>query len=272
MHIKKQKQFIGAGGFRMSILNDIKKGVKNSGSNKGKVFFVAADTKRRIRFLHDIEDGIEVTVHDSFDKGINVICQKHLGKECPYCGDDGLRHRQSYIWSVFDYDTKEVKLFMGHANNFSPLPSLTAMYESYGTLMDRDYVIQRDGKQMQTRYSVIPMDKVKFKNKTAKPYAKKKAIDILNKAFPADSGDLDDEDDEDNGSEEETIEESSDDYDEMSPKELYMECIERGLKAKKKMKKKYYIDMLVEDDEGDEDEDEDKDDWDNDEEDDEDEW
>lgn len=260
----------------MSILSSIKKGVATSGSNKGKVIFVKADSKVRIRFLSEVEDGIEVTIHDHFDKGINALCLDHLDAECPYCDDSELRTRKAYIWSVWDFDAKEVKLFVGFANNFNPLPSFIALYESYGTLKDRDYVIQRDGSGTNSKYSVIPMDKVKFKNPKAKPYTEEKLIDILSKAYPVNESD---EVSKKNGKkknkkkpdpeEEEDDEEEENEYEEMSPRDLYMECVERGLKAKKKQKAKYYIAMLEEDDEK---TNKDDDDWEEDDEDEEDGW
>lgn len=258
----------------MSILNEIKKGVASSGSNKGKVIFIAKDSKKRVRFLTNVEDAIKIKMHDSFDKGINAICQKILGKKCPYCKDDSIRTRDAYVFSVWDPDSKEVKIFVGYANNFNPLPNLVAMYETYGTLLDRDYVLQRDGGGTNTRYSVVPMDKVKFKNTKAKPYTKKKLIEILDKAYPVGDDDSDDDDYEDDDdeleNEDDTYDEDDDDldddemdYKEMSAKELYMECVERGIKAKKKQKNKYYIKLLEKyDEENDEDEDDDEeDDW-----------
>lgn len=260
----------------MSILNKIKKGVASSGSNKGKVVYIKADQKVRVRFLQEIEDGLVISNHDKFDDGINFFDQEVIhGERHPLQDDDDIRHRDAYIWSVYDYDAKEVKLFVGYANNFSPLPSLVAMYETYGTIMDRDYVLQRDGSGTNTRYSVVPMDKVKFKTK-AKPYSEKKTLEILDKAFPAPVEDDDEEDKkgkkqkkskgrkkEEEPEDDDEEEEEENEYASMSPKELYMECVERGLKAKKKQKKDYYIDMLMEDDL----ENEEEDDWEDDEED-----
>lgn len=250
----------------MSILNNIKKGVASSGSNKGKMIFVKADSKVRIRFLQEIEDGLEITMHDHFDRGVNSICQKHLKKKCALCKDDDMRTRQGYHWSVWDYDAKEVKIFQGFANNFNPLPSFVAMYENYGTIMDRDYIIQRDGSGTSSKYSVIPMDKVKFKNSKAKPYSKSKALEILDKAYPYTDVDDEDEDDVDTGVDVEDTDEDEDDdeeneYAEMTPKELYTECIERGLKAKKKQKAPYYIELLVDNDAEDEDDEDEEDEW-----------
>ena len=242
----------------MSILDDIKKGAANNGSNKGKIIFVKDGDKKRLRFLNDIEHAIKISFHDDYDSGVNIVCQKHLGKKCPNAihKSESMRTRDGYVFSVWDHDAKEVKLFVGFANNFNPLPQLAAMFESYGTLKDRDYVIKRDGKQTKTSYTVIPMDRASFKNKKAKPYSKDKMLKVLDKAFQDGLDDPDEVEDDD-------VEDTKDDaaieeYEDMSPRELYMECIERGLEAKKKKKAAYYIDILVEDDKEDKD---DEDDW-----------
>lgn len=275
----------------MSILSNIKQGVANSGSNKGKVLYFKDGGKVRIRFLAEIEDGVQISQHDKFDDGINFFDQEQINGEAHELQEDpDVRHRQAYVWPVWDYDAKEVKLFIGYANNFSPLPALIGMFESYGTIKDRDYVITRNGSQLNTSYTVVPMDKVKFKNKKAKPWPEKKILEILDKAFPA--PDADDEDDEapkkksnknkkkkgkkkpDPEPEEDEDDDEVEDYSEMSARELYMECIERGIEAKKKKKASYYIELLEEDDEEDEDEEDlEEDEWDEEDEDDEeDEW
>lgn len=269
----------------MSLLGKIKEGIAKSGTSKSKILFIKKDSKVRIRFLHDMEDGMTVTMHDSYEQGINAVCREHFGEECPYCEREDLRHREGYVWSVWDHDTKEVKLFVGYANSFNPLPSLIAMYEAYGNMTDRDYVINRTGSQTNTSYGVVPMDKVRFKNSKAKPMSEKETLKTLGEAYPVNSEDeVEDkpkrkskpkkqappEDDYEDDDDDETGE----DYESMSPRELYMECIERGIEAKKKQKAAYYIELLEEDDANDEDEDEDDDDeWDdNDDDDDEDDW
>lgn len=261
----------------MSLLGKIKTGVANSGSSMGKIIYTKDGSKVRIRFLQDVEDGLEIKLHDHYDNGVNALCQEVLGKTCPYCDTDeeGWRHRDGYVWSVYDHDAKEVKLFVGFANNFSHLPALVGMAEAYGNWTDRDYVLGQTGKQLSKQVSVVPMDKVKFKNAKAKPLTKKTLLDILDKAYPVNESDKvankngkkkSKKQEEDLEDEEEDDEE---DYTSMSPKELYRECVERGLKAKPKQKAKYYIEMLEEDDAKsnddedweDEEDDEDGDDW-----------
>lgn len=266
----------------MGLIDSIKADVKKSGQNKSKFIYFREGQKQRVRFLIDMDDGMEVTFHDSFEKGVNVPCQEHFGRSCSYCDEEYLRTRSQYIWSVYNYETKEVQLFMFPVNNCSPIPALMAMYENYGTLTDRDYVISVSGKQQNKTFSVVPMDKVKFRNEKAKPYSEKAILKMLDKAFPSDdiededededeapkkrgpknSGkksskkqDVEDDDDEDDYSEEWEDDDNNDvvDYSELSPKELYELCKERDIKVPPRKSAKFYINQLEEYDEAQED-------------------
>ena len=262
----------------MGLLNDIKAEVKKSGTNKGKFIYFKSGTKVRVRFLTDMDGGVKIKFHDSYQDGINVPCQEVFDKECPYCDNDDLRTRDQYAWCVWDYESKEVKILMAPVNQCSPVPGLVAMYEAYGTLTDRDYIVTKSGQMQSTTYSVVPMDKAKFRNEKAKPFSTKKFFELLDKAFPCDSSDddepkkkkkskrpIDEDDDEDDDNDSET------DYSDMSVKELYKMCKERDIDVKPKKTAKYYISLLEDDDsksddgwddDGDEDEDDD-DEWDN---------
>ena len=267
----------------MGLLDSIKRDAKKSGQNKGKFIYFREGQKIRIRFLQDMDEGLEVVWHDSYERGINVPCQEQFGKNCPYCEDETLRTRSQYCWSVWNYESNEVQLFMFPVNNCSPIPTLVALYESYGTITDRDYVVSVTGKQQNKSFSVIPMDKVKFRNVKAKPYSEKAVFSMIDKAWP-DSESSDEEDtpkrskkkakpepEEDEGElfdddyDEDVVDDSAtDDYDEMSPKELYNLCKKRKLDVELKKPSKYYINILREADEA-------EGDW-GDDEDEEDEW
>lgn len=278
----------------MGLVDKIKNEAKKTGSNKGKFIFFPEGKKVRIRFLTDMDDGVEVKFHDSFEAGINVPCQELYGRNCPYCEDEDLRTRNMYAWSVWDYESKEVKVFMFAVNNCSPVPALMAMYENYGTLLDRDYVLTVTGKQQNKTFSVVPQDKAKFRNTKAAALSERQMLKIIDKAYPADevedddyddeedekpkkkgnksvnksSGkkgkdEYDDEDDYDEDDEwEDEEEDDTPDYSEMSAKELYKLCKERDIDVLTKKSEKYYIKKLEEYDEA-------HDDW---ESDDEDEW
>lgn len=270
-------------------LTDIKSEIAKSGTNKGKFLFFKDGTKKRVRFLTDMEDGMSITFHDSYSLGINVPCQEEFKRDCPYCENEGLRTRPMFIWSVYDYEDKEVKLLMFPVNNFTPIPSLTSMYETYGTLLDRDYEIKQTGSQQNKSFSVVPLDKNKFMNRKVKPLSDSEILKIVDKAYPADNNeDFGDDEEEEKPKKkskskkgkskvsmnepEETDddwdEDEENDYESKSAKELFKLCKERDIDCKQKKSKEYYIDLLEEADEENEqdddwdDEDEDSDDWD----------
>ena len=256
----------------MGLIDDIKNQVKKSGTNKGKFLYFKAGNKVRVRFLNDMEDGHKVKFHDSFAAGINSPCQAEFDRDCPHCGDDDLRTRDQYAWSVWDYEAQEVKILLAPVNNASPIPGLVAMFEAYGTLTDRDYVITKNGQGPTTTYSVVPMDKAKFRNDKAKPLSESKFLQLLDKAFPVE--DADDEDDEPKKKatkkkkpvDDDEDEDEGGKYDNKSAKELYSLCKVRDIDVKAKQDKEYYIDKLEaydEDHDGEDDwDDEEGDDWD----------
>jgi len=273
----------------MGLVDKIKADVKKSGQNKSKFIYFREGVKQRVRFLTDMDDGMEVIFHDSFSRGVNVPCQEYFDRDCSYCEDESLRTRSQYIWSVYNYDSKEVQLFMFPVNNCTPIPALMAMYENYGTITDRDFVISVSGKQQNKTFSVVPMDKVKFRNGKAKPYSEKAILKMLDKAYPCE--DVDEEEDDEVpkkrapksvGSKKtkrpdpEEVEEDEEDYDEeeweecepletdyseLSAKELYQLCKERGIQVAPKKPAKYYINQLEEYDEAQDDWGEDDDEW-----------
>ena len=279
------------------LINKIKNDVKKAGTNKSKFIYFREGQKQRVRFLVDMDDGMEIKFHDSFERNINVPCQELFGRNCPYCEDDGLRTRSQYAWSVYNYEAKEVQVFMFPVNNCSPVPALMAMYENYGTITDRDFVISVSGRQQNKTYSVVPMDKVRFRNEKAKPLSEKTILKLLDKAYPCDDTEDEEEDDEDerpvkkskkpvkdpakpkhkpdpddegDGDDDYDGDDMDDgdddiDYAEMSDRELYKLCKERGISVPPKKPTKFYIKQLEEYDKA-------QDDWGDDEDDGNDEW
>ena len=262
----------------MSLLNELKTSIKNSGSNKSKILYIRDGDKRRVRFLEDLEEGHKVLFHDSFENNINVPCQEIYGRDCPYCDNEKVRTREQYAWSVWDYEANEVKILMYAVNNYTPIPQLVNFYETYGTLVDRDYMLSVTGKQQNKTFGVVPMDVAKFRNTKAKPLSEKALLKIIDKAFPCDETADGDEDERDykhsktKAKKQDVVDEAEDDwgdedtdYESLSPKELYKICKERGIECKPKKIAKYYINLLEEDDKANED-------WEEEEEEEEDEW
>lgn len=253
----------------MGLLEKIRNDAKKSGGSRGKFLYIKDGQKVRVRFLIDMDDGMEVVFHDSFEKGINVPCREMFGKSCDYCEDEELRTRSQYVWSVWNYENKEVQLFMFPVNSFSPIPALMAMHENYGTLTDRDYVISRTGKQTSTSYSVVPMDKVKFRNEKAKAYSKNQILKMIDKAYPDENDDSNDEEFEELKKTKKKAsvkddfmnepEEIENDYSDMTAKELFKLCKERGIEATPRKTERYYINLLEEYDQASEDWEDDED-------------
>lgn len=235
-------------------LSDIKKEISKAGTNRGKILFLKDGSKVRVRFLTDFEDGIAVPFHDSYEQNVTVPCQEVFGRECPYCEDDSMRTRTQYVWCVYDYEAKEVKLLMHPVSRCSPVGTLASLYESYGTLLDRDYEIKRTGNGTNTMYSVISMDKEKFRNTKVKAMSEQAILKTIDKAYPCDDTDEEEDDDEESTDKKskkimnEPEDDDWNDYDEMKPQELYKLCMDRGIECKKKMSKQYYIDLLENDD------------------------
>lgn len=279
------------------LLGAIKKDVAKAGSSRSKIFYVASGNKARIRFLEDMDDGRIVHMHDRWEPSLKVPCRKNHDEDadCPYCDTEGIRSRDMYCWSVWDYDSNEVKIFMYPANQCSPVPALVALFDTYNTLCDRDFSISRSGKGTDTSYAVIPLDKTKFRNDKAKPLADNAFWKIINGAHPDPSGsggeaDDDDEDEkpaprkkkpepkpepkkaikgkptkpakkdsdwEEDEDEEEEAKEESNPYVGKSPKELYALCKERDMdEVKPKRELEYYIAKLTKWDKENADEDE----------------
>jgi hypothetical protein len=245
----------------MGLIDDIKNQVKKQGANKGKFLYLKPGVKVRVRFLQDMEEGIKVLFHDSYALGVNVPCQEIYNRECKHHDNEDLRHRDMYMWTVWDHDAKEERILLAAVNQCSPIPSLVSMYETYGTLLDRDYVLTKVGSGQGSSVSVVPMDKAKFKNKEAKPFSESKMLKLLDKAYPDSDGDEEEEEDEEDDKKskkhgnkkpdskgKKDVEEEEDDeevdYSEMSAKELYKLCKERDIEVEAKKAEKYYIKKL----------------------------
>lgn len=264
-------------------LSKMKSEIKKSGANKGKIMFFKEGEKHRVRFLSDFEDGLEVKFHDSYALGVNVPCQEEFGRDCEYCEEEDLRTRNMYFWSVYDYEAEEVKLIMFAVNNCTPVGALASLYESYGTLLDRDYEITKRGSGQSTQYSVVPLKERKFRNTKVKALSDEAILKIIDKAYPADNSEDVEEDEpkrrtkanktkgkkddfkkkmNEPEDEAEDWDDEEEDYESMTAQELYKLCKKSGIECKPRKVKEYYIDLLEEL----EDEQDDEDDWNEDEE------
>ena len=169
------------------LISTMKERIKSSGISRREVFYIGADSKRRIRFLQELNEGYEYTFHSHWTKGINALCAEQCGLDCLYCEDTDpeMKTYSMYAWSVWDSDANAVQILLYKVTGITPVPQLIEFYEEYGTIMDRDYTIKKTGKGMGSSITVIPGEISKFRNTKAKPYTEKQVKKILAKAFPA---------------------------------------------------------------------------------------
>jgi len=149
-----------------SLIDTMKQRVANSGKAGGKMFRVKASEKKRFRFLTEADQGVQIVIHDKFPE-VTTPCYQQFGRPCPYDKMDReeIRTRDNFAWAIWDYENKEVKIFMWKANEKTPVPAMISFYETYGTLLDRDYVLERRGERFETAYTLTPLDKSPFKGK-----------------------------------------------------------------------------------------------------------
>lgn len=231
----------------MGILDKIKAEAAKTGGSRGKFFYVKDGEKARIRFLQELDEGLEVPFHDSYAENINVPCQTIFGRECPYCGESSLRTRSQYAWSVYNYETDEVQVLMYPINQCSPLGQFVAAHDQYCTITDRDYVVSCSGKRQNKSFSVLPLDKLAFRNAKVKAFSREALLKNIDNAYPANLQ---------NGSAKNKIAEGEDFEipfeqrnaagadDVEQAKALYKQCKEKGLHVEPRKSAAYYKKQL----------------------------
>lgn len=206
-----------------SFLTKLKKQIAAAGQSKKGFWYVKEGSKRRLRFLRgsDLEQGVTIPWHSKWEGQRNVVdspCLSLYGKQCPFCdmADDGVKLRERFGWSVYDYEQKEVQVFLFFANRNSPITHLATCYEEWGTIIDRDLTIARNGQGTDTTYTVMSGNPSKFRFE-ANAIRERKMLDMVWKAFG--QGSLDDYPDE--GEEEEEEEEYDEEEEEQEDDEEY---------------------------------------------------
>lgn len=163
----------------------MKQKIAQSGGSRSKVMYFKADTAKRIRFLQELDTGEEFLFHSDFNNKVYELCKDPEDQEaCPLC-KQGVTLKSEYCWSVWDYDANEVRIFKSRVTSQSAAPALISMYDEFGTIMDRDYKIKKVGAGQSSSFTVLPLEKEKFRIK-AKPFDRDEMLDILTKAYTTD--------------------------------------------------------------------------------------
>ena len=183
-----------------SVLDAIKEDINKSNNGAFKNFFRIRETgaKVRVRFLDNFEDCMQIVFHDKWN-GFNHPCLEQYGKDCPNCKNPEARTSTLYCWNIYNYETKQVELFLYKANKATPVFSLMSIYEVVGDITKQDIVITRNGTGTSTTYQCTAVPKTTKFDKQVKIYSEKKILTMCLEAFNriADESDgvTDDDDD-----------------------------------------------------------------------------
>lgn len=182
-----------------SVLDAIKNEINKSNNGAFKRFFRIRESgaKVRIRFLQNFEDCTQIVFHDKWN-GFNHPCLEQYGRDCPNCNNPEARTSTLYCWNVYNYESKQVELFLYKANKATPIFSLMSLYEVVGDITQQDIVVQRNGTGTGTTYQCTAVPKTSKFDKNVKIFSEKKILDLCLEAFNriTDESDSDDDDDE----------------------------------------------------------------------------
>ena len=165
-----------------SLIEAMKAKIAQSGGTRKEILFFKSDTVKRVRFLQELDQGYAFQFHSDFNRQLYELCQDPEDHEnCPLCNEE-VPIKEEYCWSVWDYDSNDVKIFKTRMTSASAGPALIEMFEEFGTIMDRDYKIKKVGKGTGSSFVVTPLDKSRFRGE-AKPYTESEVKDIFIKAY-----------------------------------------------------------------------------------------
>lgn len=213
-----------------NLLKEMKEAVKKSGSSKKEILYFAADSQKRIRFLQELDEGFSMNFHSDYNAGIYEVCSGE--DDCELCANN-VPIITNYIWSVWDYDSNAVRLFVFKASGVSPIPSLIEMFEEFGTICDRDYKIKKSGKGTGSSFIVTPLDKSRFRG-DGKPFSEKEATEIITNAFSSEKKNDDDSDEKETKKKSKGKKKKSlrSRYEELTMDELKEICMDIGISKK----------------------------------------
>jgi hypothetical protein len=188
----------------VDIVEHIRQKMKEGGGSSNmppELFFVPKDGKKRIRFLSEFNEAIEVVMHGKYGVMMPQPCLEYYGMECPFHGRKWNTTTQ-YAWTVYDYESKQKKVFMSTLTQYSAMDDLMAIWDEskdkFGnkTIKDRDIVIRRSGGD-KAAYRARDKGPSEFDGEFSKPFSEKKVRAILQGLIAFKTEPKDDDDDED---------------------------------------------------------------------------
>lgn len=180
-----------------SVLDAIRNEINKSNNGAFKNFFKIKESgaKVRVRFLQNFEECTQIVFHDKWN-GFNHPCLEQYGKTCPNCNNPEARTNTLYCWNIYNYESKQVELFLYKANKATPIFSLMSLYEVIGDITQQDIVVQRNGTGTSTTYQCTAVPKTTKFDKQVKIFSEKKILALCLEAFNKVTDEGDEADDE----------------------------------------------------------------------------
>lgn len=148
-------------GGQVSSLGALRKSVKRSTSG-GAIQRIPKAAPLTVRFMDEPDRWFEFFEHYDPAAKKGSIC---VGDGCPACEDE-IRVSKRFLANAVDQDRSVV---IALAMPTSLVNTLLKKYDKFGTLLDRDYELAREGDGMDTEYDATPEGKTKFSPERYEP-------------------------------------------------------------------------------------------------------
>lgn len=180
-----------------SIVETIKKALLDAPQGAAgipeELLFIPKDGTKVVRFLSEFDEAVPIIMHDKFGSMFPQPCLKYFKKPCQFHGGE-FKTTTQYGWTVLDYESGAKKLALWKATLASPIERLLEIYESNGTVKDRDIKLQKMGSGPKTRVKAMEVQKEPTdyetsagKNKPNKPFSQEKVFEIVQKMVTKES-------------------------------------------------------------------------------------
>jgi hypothetical protein len=141
-------------GGQVKSIRALKKSIKRSTSN-GAIARVPKDAPLTVRFLEEPDRWFEFFTHYDQQAKKSFIC---VDGQCPGCDDD-IRASKRLLTNAVNVDESKV---VALELPISVVNILLKRYDKYGTVMDRDYELSRDGEGKETEYDCVAEGRSEF--------------------------------------------------------------------------------------------------------------
>jgi hypothetical protein len=167
----------GAPGITETIRKSLSEG-SSGGGMPDELLLVQRDGAKMVRFLAEFDKAVPVIMHDKWEILRPQPCLKYYDEPCPV-HVEAFRSVTWYVWTVWDYESQSKRVAMWKPTLASPVEDLLDLFDTNGTIMDRDIELRRMGTGTKSRWKIRAQAPTPFEGKLSKPFSEEKTIEIL---------------------------------------------------------------------------------------------